>query len=280
MERMPRLVMLMLLTALAGCCAWPDAIRPSTGWLPSWRSAWPSQAPDGPSIDLAVVQEPVSAGVESFLAGALWLEADEQVLPIEQLLALDEHGLRVGIVPQHASAALQKMLANQEACPTARRLTSRTDEEATWPLAKRTEPVDIILASATELSFRVRLRGLDDGRTLVRIVPAIQHGAPAEMLKPRDDRSGWEIDRRQPEHRLEDLDLAIELGPHDFLILGYREGRVGSFGHVAFSDTEARLQRVLVIRAVPRPSPGPSLSPQGPTPLALQTVWSNPGRRP
>jgi hypothetical protein len=273
---MPRLAAVVLLLWFCGCSSWPTAMRPSNAWLHSLRPTWPGAVGDGATVDLAIVREDLEP--PGYLAGPLWQEADEQIIPLEQRILLTEQGLRVGLIPQSSSAALQKLLTDSQRC-TARRLSTRGGEENTWSLTKRPEPFDILLASGTqqlsqaELSFKIRLRTMDDGRTRLRLEPAIQHGVASHQPRPKEDHSGWELDRKPPEIRLTDLALEFDLGPQDFLIIGGRDDQPGTFGYLAFVDRAAGQQRVLVIRSVQRPVLTTPLTLSGPVPLALQTLW-------
>lgn len=276
MERMPRLAAVILLLWVCGCCSWPAAMSPSNAWLPSLRPTWPGAVGDGATVDLAMVREELEP--PGYLAGPLWQEADEQIISLEQRVLLAEQGLRVGMIHQGSSAALQKLLTSSDRC-TASRLSTRGNEETTWSLTKRPEPFDILLVSGTQqlaqadLGLKIRLRTLDDGRTRIRLEPAIQHGEASHQPRPKEDHSGWELDRKPPEIRLSELALEFDLGPQDFLIIGGSADQPGTFGHLSFVDRGAHQQRVLVIRAVQRPALPMSLVLSGPVPLALQTLW-------
>lgn len=248
-----------------------------SSWLPYLRPTWPGAIGDGATIDLATIREDLNE--PAFLAGPVWQEVDEQVIPLEQRRLLSEHGLRVGIVNHAACADLQKLMLRDDRC-SAQRLSARASEETAWSLARKGEPIELVLPTGRQrlihahLLLRVRVRTNVEGRTVVRLEPAVQHGQASYLPRPREDQTGWEVDRQPPEIRLSDLALEVTLGPHDLLLIGSSGEQADSFGHLAFTDPATNRRRVLVIRPVVRPVATVPLAIGGPVPLALQTLWS------
>jgi hypothetical protein len=248
-----------------------------SSWLPYLRPTWPGTVGDGATIDLATIHEDLSE--PHYLAGPVWQEVDEQVIPLEQRRKLAEHGLRVGVVNLAASAELQKLLTREDRC-SARRLSARSSEETAWLLDKKSEPIDLVLPTGRQrlvdphFLLKVRVRTNAEGRTVVRLEPAVQHGQASYLPRPREDQTGWEVDRRPPEIRFSELALEITLGPHDLVVIGSSGDQVDSLGHFAFTDRATNRRRVLVIRPVVRPVAAVPLAVSGPIPLALQTLWS------
>lgn len=277
MKRIWRLAAVSGAMLTCGCGIWQPAVPAVSSWLPYLRPTWPGAVGDGATIDLATVHEDLNE--PAFLAGPVWQEVDEQVIPLEQRLLLSEHGLRVGIINHAACADLQKLLTREDRC-SAQRLSARASEETAWSLARKSGPIDVALPAGRQrlnqpsFLLKIKVRTNAEGRTVVRLEPAVQHGQASFLPRPREDQTGWEVDRQPPEVRLSELALEVILGPHDLLLIGSTGDQPDSFGSLAFTDEATNRRRVLVIRPVVRPSTAVPLAASGPIPLALQTLWA------
>src|SRR5262249_31000495 len=101
-----------LLTALLAGCA-TGKVPHAVTWLDHLR---PFQGPTGPdvvSMQVALIERPVG---DPYLNHELWAGADEQAIPLERKVVLEDNGLRVGQIGGIAPAKLLALLTSEKSC--------------------------------------------------------------------------------------------------------------------------------------------------------------------
>ena len=77
---------------------------------------------DAVQLDVALIERPTG---DRFLNEELWDLADEQGVAFEKKAALDDNGIRVGLIGGMPPAGLQALLTSERSCANPRRCASR-----------------------------------------------------------------------------------------------------------------------------------------------------------
>jgi hypothetical protein len=272
--------------------AWPAAgclsTRPGAEATVTARRMSESPGPDVVRIDVAVIQRPAG---DRYLNFALWEPADEQTVDFERKPALDDNGLRVGLIGGMVPADLLAMLTSDKSCAAPHRLQVRGGQpiplalgneraHCRYTLYQGERAVPVQLDNAV-CEFEVVPTPADDGRVTLRFTPQVKHGLARREPRAVRDRSGerrWDMVSEQPTETYENLSWEITVAPDEYVVVGTRLDRDDSLGRCFFLDTESArpTQRLLVIRAG-RASSGATPDEAAPgdsvTPLALQASW-------
>jgi hypothetical protein len=245
---------------LAGCAP----TRPPAGPAPpAPRAAAPEEA-EALYLDVALIE--VRPG-DPFVNEGLWQLGDEQCVALDVKPALEENGLRVcqvgGLLPER----LQALLSARRSCPSPRRLRAELDQPT---------PVQIG-PKHPRLAFRVRAGGAErevkladarcvfevvpslgeDGTPRLRVLPRIQHGQPRRLPRVERETGGslrWSMEAREPIEDFPELRWDVPAGPGEYLVVGARADREGTFGPALFLGEEGGepRQRMLVMRLTGR----------------------------
>jgi hypothetical protein len=272
---------------LAGCASGKPVH--STSWLEKLR---PYHLPAGPDIvqmDVALLERPLG---DPFLNKEVWILADEQAIPLERKVTVEENGFRVGQIGGTTPAGLQAMLTSERSCVNPRRLYVHADRPTILSLGPgapscrfridkegQTLPVCLEQAECT-LSVVASMAG--DTATRLHFTPQVRHGETRLAPCAAADRSGWVLQEQRPTESYSALDWEVTLAPNQYLVVGARTDLPDSLGYQCFLRRDQSLQRLLVIRAS-RASPGPAPEADSQDedpprkralPLALQAAWT------
>lgn len=251
-----------LVALAAGClgCGGLDS-------LPSYRRSQPPPAPPQETepqryvaLDMAVIECPYG---DPFLEDELWQRGDEHVdLDVQPIL--EENGLRVCRIGGVLPARLQALLISPRSCSPPRRL--RADLDKPTPVLVNSRHPHLAIQyrdgdKAREIQFDqaqclfeiIPSRDEDDGLKL-RFRSRLRHGRALIETKVANDPGGelhWTKEPGEPTEDLPALTWELPIRPDEFLVLGTRLDRPGTFGHACFinSGGAKRIQTVLVLRA-------------------------------
>ncbi len=283
---------------LAAGCVTEEKTSSTTSWLPRFR---PFQGPVGPDVvqmEVAVIERPVG---DAYIDDELWQVADERVISPERKALMEEGGLRVGQVSGLMTPpGLLSLLTSKKACADPRLRRVRTGQVVPLAIGPEMPTCRFGLRRAGDwqtfdlhkAQCRITIAPSlgHDGQTTLAFTPQIIHGDSVQTFKVADDRSGLLMVSQRPTETFTELAWEARLGPNEYLIIGGRYDRPGTFGHECFVrvDDAAPVQRLLVVRTGPLERPGPGLSTgplddavsasgraPGPAPLALQASDSS-----
>ena len=285
--RLMRYLPLVLVALAAGClgCGGLDSI-------PSYRRAQTAVAPPREpepqryvALDVAVIECPYG---DPFLDEELWQRGDEHI-DFDVQPILEENGLRVCRIGGLLPARLQALLTSPRSCSRPRRLRADLDKPTPVLVNARHPHLaiqyrdgdkarDIQLDQAQCLFEIIPGQGEDDGLKL-RFRSRLRYGKALIETKVANDPGRelhWTMEHTEPTEELPALTWEMPIRPDEFLVLGTRLDRPGTFGHACFicPEKSKRTQTVLVLKASSvygaesRDSAGESLE-QAP-PLAAQ----------
>ena len=234
--------------------------------LPSYRRVPTPPAPREAelqqyvAIDVAFIECPYG---DRFLSEELWQRSDEHI-DLDVQPVLEENGLRVcrlgGVMPDR----LQALLCSPKTCTQPRRL--RADLDGPTPiLVGPRQPYlaiqyrdgntarDIQLDQAQCLFDITPVKGEDDILRL-RFRSRLRHGRALLETKVANEPGGalrWSMEKSEPTEELPALTWEMSVRPDEFIVVGTRLDRTGTFGQACFLSPQKanRKQTVLVLRA-------------------------------
>lgn len=255
---MRRLTVLILLLAAAFAVGCSGAPMP-TAWLNRFRSSHNLAGPDVVQLDVALIEVPIT---NDRVNNELWTFIDEGSLPLEQKIAVQDSGFRVGQVGSSPPPELQELLTSKRTCREPHRLQTLAGkgERALeigparakcrfTPPGQDSQPVELQQALCSVL---VQPSFESEGRIRLRMVPQIKHaGKEKTPWAPKPDRSGWTMQIQDTPETYPACSWEVTLKPNQFLIIGARSDRPGTLGHEFFirPDESVPVQRLLVLRA-------------------------------
>ncbi len=245
-------------------------------------------APFKPSIEtatleLAFIRHPLE---QSAFNQDLWNLIDETHISPETRRALDENGLRVGVLNGEPPASIAALL-DDDTAGAATNSTSTIDGVGAFPAAaaskleleprcrRRTLHLQSarrseVIASSLYEQFPLLLRedgqvrgdyysqaqGLfavkafpqGDGRVRLQLTPELHHGPPRQHYAPDDGVIRLQSSRARV--TFDKLAIDVVLSPGQHLVLGTRPSREGSMGYRYFTEANAGQldQKLLLIR--------------------------------
>jgi hypothetical protein len=254
------LVLALVSAAMLGCfTAQPDRATSR------YQSRMPYDGPMGENtvqLLVALVERPLG---DHTLNQEIWELVDEQGLDLEQKVRLHENGLRMGQFGSQPPGSLRELICSERSCANPRRikmisgnsttlLLGPTQSHCTFNLVANGQPNLVELDQAL-CQFQIVPTLAPDGGTRLQITPIIKHGQTT--LEPRSvkDPSGtlrWELLPEQPVETYADLSWQQTVGENEYLVIGAWLDRPDTLGQRCFiqSDTDAPIQRVLVLRAL------------------------------
>lgn len=246
-----------LVAALMVGCATPTEPARSTSWLNPFRPATSLAGADLVQMDVALIERPVG---DRYINRDLWALADEGGITWNRIAALDDNGVQIGQVGGIIPPGLQTLLTSERSCVNPRRITLRSGHAYDLMLG----PPHRQLHFQTEKDGEAALVAFDqaqcvlvvtptltsDGRTLLRCTPQVRHGQVQHVPRPAADLSGWVLQAQQATETYTDWSFEVSLATNEYLVIGGRLDRPGSFGQQCFvrRDEPAPVQRLLVIR--------------------------------
>jgi hypothetical protein len=271
-------------------CLTPDAANRTM--MDRLRAVGGPTGPDVVVFDVAEIELPPA---DKYIDDDLWAGLDENAIGLEHKAALDDNGLRVGVVGGLPPGKLQALLHSDRTCPNPRRITMRAGNAKNLLLGSphAETAYDVRIAGQTKsltlhsahAGFAVTPGRTTDGRVTLHFVPQVQHGGRSIFLQPAEG-EGWALGGQKPTERYAELGFTVTLAPAEYVVIGTRYDRMRTLGHVTFVGTsqDRPVQRILVIRARPQgDSPTPDWTvasgPRSGAPLALQAVKTTRGSR-
>jgi hypothetical protein len=277
--------------SLVGCLH--ESPTPSAAW---WSRLSPFHGPTGPDVvqmDVAVLECPVG---DSFINGALWELADEQVVGLEHKAVLDDNGFRVGELGGITPPGLLLLLRNERNNPSPRRVQLHAGNPTPITLGARLpacefdlrqdgKPVKVSLKDA-ECGLQVVPTLAADGAIHLHVTPRITHGERRLWPAVSPDRRSLLLPAQRATEDYERLGWDVTVAPGQYVVVGTRYDRPGTLGHRCFlRPAEAQpVQRLLVI-CTSRMGQGWATEPVAETaedaislsrapPVALQASWT------
>jgi hypothetical protein len=243
-------------------------------------------------VDVAVIERTLGDG---FLNGELWSEADEEVVHVEDELALslerktalEKNGFRVGQVGGLLPSKLQDLLMSQRSCQT-RRIELHAGHETTlacgppWPHCHcrvlRDDRPTLVDVDKAQCQLVVLPSLADEGHIRLCLTPHLKHGDVNPAFVPIHDADG-QVEWGQQEHQADEdyswLSWTMTVVANEYVLVGARLDKGDTLGEQFFltrEDGHPIVQRLLVLRATHVPTPASpmeaNLSPS--TPLALR----------
>ena len=290
--RQEQALVLGLLTGLLVGCA-NDRPASPTSWLDRWRPFRGSAAADVIEVRVALVERPPG---DAFINQVLWTLADEQIVPLEQKLALEENGFRIGQLGGNTPAGLLTLLTS-----------SRSNVNPRGFFVHANQPIPVVLGPMMPLcSFQIPHERdwaevsvekaqcalslvpslTSDGRTRLQFTPQVHHGEKKLVPRAAEDGSGFVLQEEWPTDSYASLAWEVTLAANQCLVVGARSDRPETLGYRCFlrRDEATPVQRLLVIHScrlkpvssfdvLAESRDGETASSRTP-PLALQAAWT------
>jgi hypothetical protein len=226
----------------------------STSWLPL-------QGPVGPDVvqmDVALIERPVGDG---YLNVDLWEFVDEQALPPERKVVLEDNGFRVGQVGGIPPSGLQTLLLSESSCANPRRIQLHAGNPTTlligparaaccFHMQQAGESAAVALEQA-QCTLVVVPTLTKEGHIRLQFTPQILHGETLLLPCPVPECSRWVLQEQRPTERYPATAFEITLAPNEYVVVGGRFDKPETIGQQFFLHTEAPApgQQLLVIRA-------------------------------
>jgi hypothetical protein len=291
MRQRQALVLGLLTGLLVGCAN--DRPAGPISWLDRWRPFHGSAAADVIEVRVALVEQPVG---DTFINQELWTLADEQIIPLEQKLVLEENGFRVGQIGGNTPAGLLTLLTSKRNNVNPRGFFVHSNQaipvvlgpimpSCSFQIQHDRDWADVAVEKAQcVLSLVPSLTG--DGRMRLEFTPQVHHGDKKLVPRAAEDGSGFVLQEEWPTDTYASLAWDVTLTANQCLVVGARSDRPETLGYRCFlrRDESVPVQRLLVIhscRLKPAASAdvlagsgdeeaGSSRTP----PLALQAAWT------
>lgn len=273
-----------LAACLAGCLTGQSV--QTTAFLDRFRTGDGPPAPDLIHMEVAILEVPPG---DHYANQELWAQADDQVLPLDQKVLLEDNGFRVGQVGGMPPPGLQALLTSERSC-SARHIQLHANHSTPVPIGEVHSTCQFTLISDGRVTAVDLPEGqcqlvivptlASEGRTRLHFTPEVRSGKPSPSFRPMDDRSGWMLGEMKPTKQYPTLAWDVTLELNEYVIVGGRFDQPGTLGHVCFMPGEEPTprQRLLAIRTG-RPAVGvaaereeASRSDKSP-PIALQAAW-------
>jgi hypothetical protein len=285
------LVLGLLIGLLAGCAN--DRPAGSSSWLDRWRPFRGPAAADVIEVRVALVERPPG---DPFINQELWSLADEQIVPLEQKLALEENGFRVGQIGGNTPAGLLTLLTSGRSNVNPRGFFVHANQPITVVLGPRMplcsfqiqherESAEVSVDKA-QCIFSLVPSLTSDGRTRLMLTPQVHHGEKKLIPRAAEDGSGFVLQEEWPTNSYSSLAWEVTLTAHQCLVVGGRSDRPETLGYRCFlrRDESVPVQRLLVIHSCRLKPPSAfdmlaesrdeAAAPSRAPPLALQAAWT------
>jgi hypothetical protein len=204
-------------------------------------------------IEYVVIERPYN---RDDINRQVWDRIDEQAIPFESRVVLEENGLRVGTISSTSPGTLRTLIDDPRTERGHRLRSFGLEKSASLPITNQLTKVDFMVRGEEEtqqvakenirLGFQFSLRELPDGKVMVRVVPEGKCRT-TKLLLP-----GADGDR---EHITDTFPLAafeMPLESKHYLVIGTDSFKEHTLGHHVFTDrndASRPIQRLLVISA-------------------------------
>src|SRR3954467_11236316 len=133
-----------LLLMSVGCAT--DEKAPRSTWMTNLGNLWGAPGVDSAQLEIATLR---AAPGDAFIERDVWLEVNEQALPMEQRPNLHANGLRIGVTNGALPPALKERLGTRDA--TIRRITIKGGQEHFLTLSNADRAVAFDVQQESEL---------------------------------------------------------------------------------------------------------------------------------
>jgi len=246
-----------LLSCLLAGCMSVQPVRSTSAWLDRFLHPAGPTGPDAVQMDVALLECPLG---DRYINRTLWMDADEQVIALENRAGLEDSGFRIGQIGGITPVGLQALLTSERTCANPRRIRTLAGKATKLVLgpelpvcsfqSQREGAASLLSLEQAQCTLEIVPTLTADGRTTLRIVPQVFHGETKLLPKPAADLSGWMLQEERASERFADLTWEVTLAPGEYLIVGGRFDRPQTLGHQCFlrGDERTPMQRLLVIR--------------------------------
>ena len=160
-----------------------------------WMDSFLQNPTDSESafIEYVVIERPYN---RDDINRQVWDRIDEQAIPFETRVVLEENGLRVGTISSTAPGTLRSLIDDPRTERGHRLRSFGLEKSASLPITAQLPKLDFTLRGEEEtlqvakenirLGFQFTLRELPDGKVMVRVVPEGK-SRTAKLLLPGSD---------------------------------------------------------------------------------------------
>ncbi len=275
------LVFGLMLGVFAGCTT-TEQMAPHASWMNRMRALRPVFGSDALQLQVAVIRQPLG---DPYLNFDLWQDIDEQVIPLEKRPALEANGLRVGTINGSVPDRLFTLLTSEKACVHSRQISVTPgkphflalgpgDRPRALQLVQDGETLAVTLDRA-QFGLAIASSTNDDGRTVLKFEPRVQHGSSQFLPRPSAERGEWSLLPGRPEEKYPRLGWEVALTANEFVVIGALPQQKQTLGFYSLIQVEAEptMQDILVIRPLPSRNATANPTPRGSVkPLAIQTL--------
>ncbi len=260
-------VVFLLLTGLLGGCVSEQSLS-DVALLTHSRSATAPMGSDVVVLDIGLVERHVN---DDYLTAGLWTRANEQDVGLEQKVLLEQNGLQVGQLSV-APPELLALLTAERSCINPRRVLLHSGGSYSIVLGPPLPSCEFTLHQEDDggevekfdqaiCTLQVTPTLTNDGRTVLRFTPQINHGQANLVFKPSENGVDWALNEQRPTATYPWLSWEITVSPNEYVLVGGRVNYPGTLGHQCFvrPDEPGKVQRLLAVRTS-RALPGVSLA--------------------
>ena len=255
------LISISLLLAVSGCALWNREQPTEPPSLPAAK-----MSTDTVVLEIAFVRLSGDALAQQ---DDVWRQVDEQQLPAELRVRMQENGMRVGVVGSQLPPLLRKLLEekadplavtgpateNTDVTASQRQLQSRAGKRGVILAGSKREKLTLLLQQQGQVTgqdftdaqclFAVKTFPQGDGRVRVELMPEIEHGQAKQRWKGQE--GAFHVEASKDHKVLDTLKMDLMLSPGDVLVLSCTPDQKG-LGKQFFADAKPGEQKVMLIR--------------------------------
>ncbi len=239
---------------------------------------------DAVALYVAFIERPAE---DEYLNQEIWRSVDQLVLDFDRKALLEENGIRTGVLLGTPPVGFQTLLLSKRFCANPEKrvaATGRTQALMLSPVLPHGEYTLTLPQGKETFEFDrmrycldMKMERLDQGRVKLTFTPKVETGETALPFEISPE-EGFTVRVERPHRLYPALSWDVTLETDEYVLIGGRMDRSGTFGQRSFGDDGDR-QRLLVIRnATPsRQLPGEVISSEGEktiAPLAVQASTS------
>jgi hypothetical protein len=208
-------------------------------------------------IDVAVLELPVG---DRYANDELWTNVDEQILPQAQRVALDENGLRVGLINGRTPDRLLEWLTSRRTNPNAVQYRRRAGNSTTVDLAHEVPKFEFQLAGETqprtmrfeEATVQIQITPTFDaeGKVRLKFLPQIEF-RDLEKWSRLNPTVALNVQKPRSTEAFPALGWEMAVAPNEYVMIGTHFEKQKSLGFQAFvtPNPDNPVQRLVAIRA-------------------------------
>jgi hypothetical protein len=256
MRRTTLILTALLAANLSGCflAHLDGGLWPSRGKAPE-----ATPGPDMVFMDVPVLETPLT---DRFVTDDLWTVADEQIQSMPPALrqALEENGLRVGLLRGRAPDGLMGLLTNKRSNPKPIKYQRRSGSPAAVPLGPRIDHCDFPLCQdgkSDPRAFEQALCQLQllasleaDAKVRIQFTPQIEFQDPKKWSR-LNPAIALNVQSQRSTEPFTSLRWEAPLAANEWLVIGPRLDRPKSLGcrFLVTPNPEKPVQRLIAVRA-------------------------------